>query len=154
MDGMSAPNPSGIRIGNDERAAAMQALDEHMTAGRLDPEEYGQRVAQASVARTREGLEELFVDLPAPHPFPANPTYSADGRAGRRRPTVIAERAMSRYTGESTIVRLAVLVLAVVVFLVALPFLLAGAVLVFVVLPMLTHRGWGGRARYGRPWRW
>ena len=57
-----------IRIGNDERAAAMQALDEHLSAGRLEPDEYGDRVAKASVARTREELEALFVDLPEPHP--------------------------------------------------------------------------------------
>ena len=56
----------------------MQALDEHMSAGRLDPDEYGQRVAQASVARTRAGLDELFTDLPAPHPF-AEPRRAPSG---------------------------------------------------------------------------
>jgi hypothetical protein len=63
-DGSSEPH---IRIGNDERAAALQALDEHLSAGRLEPDEYGDRVAAASVARTREQLEALFVDLPEPH---------------------------------------------------------------------------------------
>ena len=61
--------PPHIRIGNDERAAAMQALDEHLSAGRLEPDEYGDRVAKVSVARTRDDLEELFVDLPEPRPF-------------------------------------------------------------------------------------
>jgi hypothetical protein len=63
-DGSSEPQ---IRIGDDERAAAMQALDEHLSAGRLEPDEYGDRVAKVSVARTREDLEVLFVDLPEPH---------------------------------------------------------------------------------------
>ena len=71
---------------------ALKALDEHLNAGRLDAEEYGQRVAQASVARTRDGLDELFVDLPAPHPFGApKPPPSWDGpaaRPGRRLPTM------------------------------------------------------------------
>ena len=153
MDGMSAPEPSGIRIGNDERAAAMQALDEHMSAGRLDPDEYGQRVAQASVARTRAGLDELFTDLPAPHPFPEPaPGWSTPGN--RQRPVEYAERTFRRYAGDSMILRLAMLVVVGVVFVLALPFLLVGAIFVFVVLPMLTHRGWPRRARYRRAWRW
>lgn len=66
---MSEPAP--VRIGNDDRNAAQQALDEHMTAGRLDPDEYGDRVARASVARTRAELDALFTDLPEPHGRPA-----------------------------------------------------------------------------------
>ncbi len=65
-DGSSRPP---IRIGDDERTAAMQALDAHLSAGRLDPDEYGDRVAKVSAARTREDLEVLFVDLPEPHPL-------------------------------------------------------------------------------------
>jgi uncharacterized protein DUF1707 len=67
-DGADESSQPHIRIGNDERAAATQALDEHLSAGRLEPDEYGDRVAAASVARTREELEALFVDLPEPHP--------------------------------------------------------------------------------------
>ena len=75
MDPMSG-SPSGadessephIHIGNNKRATAMQTLDDHLSAGRLEPDEYGDRVAKASVARTREELEALFVDLPEPHP--------------------------------------------------------------------------------------
>jgi hypothetical protein len=59
--------PAPTRIGNAERQQAMDALDVHMSAGRLDPDEYGERVGQASVARTTADLEPLFVDLPAPH---------------------------------------------------------------------------------------
>ena len=75
-DGSSEPH---IRIGNDERAAALQALDEHLSAGRLETDEYGDRVAKASVARTREELEVLFVDLPEPH-LPAGRAARATGR--------------------------------------------------------------------------
>ena len=57
-----------IRIGTAERNAAMKALDEHLAAGRLEIEEYGERSARASTAATAPQLAELFHDLPAPHP--------------------------------------------------------------------------------------
>lgn len=142
--------PSGIRIGNDERDAAIKALDEHMSAGRLDPDEYGQRVAEASVARTREDLEPLFADLPQPHPYGPPPPPPRKG------PAAAAERTLRRYAGESTLLRVALLVLATVLIIAALPFVAAAALLFFVVLPMFGCGGWRHapwyRARYGRRW--
>ena len=103
--------PAGIRIGTAERDAAIQALGEHMSAGRLDADEYGDRVAAASAARYRSDLEPLFADLPggagalsaapssAPSPAPAAaptgpPAYvDATGRTplgGRVGTTVVA----------------------------------------------------------------
>lgn len=58
------PDARGIRIGTAEREAALSALADHMSAGRLDPDEYGDRVAIASVARFAGELEPLFADLP------------------------------------------------------------------------------------------
>jgi hypothetical protein len=63
-----APRPSP-RIGTAEREAAMSALDAHLEAGRLDPEEYGERSARVTEARTAADLEPLFADLPEPHPL-------------------------------------------------------------------------------------
>jgi hypothetical protein len=57
-----------IRIGTAERTAAMKALDEHLEAGRLEIEEYGERSALAVNATTAPELAALFDDLPAPHP--------------------------------------------------------------------------------------
>lgn len=65
---MDAPEQ---RIGDAERTAAMEALGEHLRAGRLDPHEYDDRVLAVTAARTRADLDPLFVDLPAPHPGPA-----------------------------------------------------------------------------------
>jgi Domain of unknown function (DUF1707) len=141
---MSAPSNPSLRIGNDERDAAIKALDEHLTAGRLDAEEYGERVAQASVARTREGLDGLFVDLPEPHPFPAKEV----AWRGPTRPK-LADRAYNRFARESALVRIAVLVLAAMVIIAALPFVVVAAILFFVVLPML---GCGWRGRPGGQW--
>jgi Domain of unknown function (DUF1707) len=60
--------PPDLRVGHDERAAALRALDTHFEAGRLDVTEYGDRSGTAGAATHRHELEELFTDLPAPHP--------------------------------------------------------------------------------------
>jgi Domain of unknown function (DUF1707) len=62
-------DPAALRVGTDERDVAIRCLDEHLTAGRLDADEYGSRVAAASLARTRGDIDQLFVDLPSPYPF-------------------------------------------------------------------------------------
>jgi hypothetical protein len=65
---MTSGEPSSIRIGTDDRTAAMAALDEHLSAGRLNVEEYGERSARAANAVFASDLAELFTDLPGPHP--------------------------------------------------------------------------------------
>jgi hypothetical protein len=65
---MSHGEQPPIRIGNEERTAAMAALDEHLAQGRLDVEEYGERSAKAANAVLAADLAGLFTDLPAPHP--------------------------------------------------------------------------------------
>ncbi|HKS47676.1 MAG TPA: DUF1707 domain-containing protein [Amycolatopsis sp.] len=57
-----------VRIGDADRERALQALGEHMSAGRLDLNEYGERSAKVTAARTQRELTELFGDLPEPHP--------------------------------------------------------------------------------------
>jgi hypothetical protein len=57
-----------IRISNAERDAAVTALGQHLSTGRLELSEYEERCGQAAAARTRGELEALFADLPAPHP--------------------------------------------------------------------------------------
>jgi hypothetical protein len=46
----------------------MAALGEHLTAGRISLDEYGDRSAHAAHAQTRGELAALFADLPEPHP--------------------------------------------------------------------------------------
>jgi hypothetical protein len=57
-----------IRIGDAEREEALKALGEHMSAGRLELDEYGDRSALVTTAKTRRDLLALFADLPQPHP--------------------------------------------------------------------------------------
>ncbi|MDL5158747.1 DUF1707 SHOCT-like domain-containing protein [Actinomycetospora termitidis] len=63
--------PARLRVGHDERTAAMKALDEHLEAGRLDVAEYSDRSATAGAAVYRDELDVLFRDLPEPHLAPA-----------------------------------------------------------------------------------
>jgi hypothetical protein len=66
--GVGEPGSADLRVGNTERDEALRVLGEHLTVGRLDPDEYGLRAAQVTTARTRGDLTRLFADLPQPHP--------------------------------------------------------------------------------------
>lgn len=71
-------------VGAHERELAMEALDAHRRAGRLEREEHASRCAAASRAGSRSQLDALFRDLPEPHPAypsgaPAAPAPSPPG---------------------------------------------------------------------------
>jgi Domain of unknown function (DUF1707) len=53
-----------VRIGDAERDRAISALGDHFAAGRLNTEEFEERVDQAIRARFSDDLKPLFVDLP------------------------------------------------------------------------------------------
>ena len=65
---MSEYQPSDIRVSDAEREDALAKLGEHMSAGRLDIDEYGDRSARVATAKTRGELLGLFGDLPEPKP--------------------------------------------------------------------------------------
>src|SRR6266545_6431990 len=65
------------RISSAERDAAVTALGQHLSTGRLELFEYEERCGQAAAARTRSELEVLFTDLPAPHPDLSSATSPA-----------------------------------------------------------------------------
>jgi MFS superfamily sulfate permease-like transporter len=71
----------------------------------------------------------------------------------------VADRALRTFTGQGVLVRVAMLVLAAVVIMVAIPFAIVAGVLFFVVFPILGLGGWhhgrwaGGRTRQRRG-RW
>lgn len=72
-----------IRVSNQERDAAVVMLGEHLSTGRLELDEYEERCGRAAVARTRGELEELFTDLPAPHPDLSSAAPPAIQKAGQ-----------------------------------------------------------------------
>jgi Domain of unknown function (DUF1707) len=89
--------PSDLRIGDSERENALTALAEHMSAGRLDIDEYGDRTAKVAAAKTRGELLALFTDLPAPHPVfgqQGQPARTAQGTpsAGTGLPQAMPEQ--------------------------------------------------------------
>jgi hypothetical protein len=67
---VGTPEPHPIRVGHAEREQAVKALGDHFAQGRLDPDEFEQRMADAYAARTAADLDRLFDDLPRPAPPP------------------------------------------------------------------------------------
>lgn len=65
---MSEVPSSQLRISDQDRESALSALSEHMSVGRIDIDEFGERSARATAAKTRGELSEVFLDLPEPHP--------------------------------------------------------------------------------------
>lgn len=52
------------RIGDGDRALALDRLGQYFADGYLDVDEFETRTGEAAVARTREEIAALFVDLP------------------------------------------------------------------------------------------
>ncbi len=65
---MSSVYGDELRVGIAERESALAALGDHLAAGRLDADEYGERAGRAAEATTISALRPLFDDLPQPHP--------------------------------------------------------------------------------------
>ena len=55
---------SGMRVGDAERNATAESLREHYAAGRLDLDEFQERLDAAFAAKTDLDLEKLTDDLP------------------------------------------------------------------------------------------
>ena len=84
---MSPADPR-TRIADSDRERAMSDLAGHYADGRLDHEEYDERLDAIWTARTRADLAVIFSDLPRPQvTYPTPPARSASGgRRGRRFP--------------------------------------------------------------------
>jgi len=92
---MSAHPEERLRIGDAERERAQARLADHYAEGRLDHDEYSQRLDQVWAARTRAELDPVFADLPGggpgpraayPYSTPASRRPSAATRSRRPRP--------------------------------------------------------------------
>jgi hypothetical protein len=82
-------NQADIRVSDTEREDALTKLGEHMAAGRLDIDEYGDRSARVATGKTRGELLGLFADLPEPKPVFGQP---APGTAVEPRKRTFAEK--------------------------------------------------------------
>lgn len=72
-----------LRASDADREAVAQHLREALAEGRLDIDEYGQRLDQAFAARTLGDLEPLTADLPPPLPATRDDAAPAAPRAKR-----------------------------------------------------------------------
>ncbi len=59
----SPPNPN-VRVSHDERTEVADRLSKHYGDGRLDEEEFNERLDRAMNAKTQADLHGLFADLP------------------------------------------------------------------------------------------
>lgn len=144
---MSEYQPSDIRISDSEREDALGKLGEHMAAGRLDIDEYGERSAKVATAKTRGELLGLFGDLPEPKPVFGQP------KAPATRERTFAEK----YVPVAAPIAVLLIVAGVFIAL-KIPFFLP---FLFIFL-LVNHRRIGGRRppgmgrprdmRHGRGW--
>ena len=134
---MSVPDPR-MRIADSDRERAMADLATHYADGRLDHEEYDERLDAIWTARTRADLAVLFSDLP---------------RLQVAQPPRIPARASGRPRGRSRFPLLPVLAVLIVLS------VLAEEPLFLLIFPMMwfVHRRRGpwappppGRADYRR----
>lgn len=62
------PTQARLRAGDADRDAVVERLATAMSEGRLQPDEYQQRMEQAYRAKTYADLNRLVADLPSPTP--------------------------------------------------------------------------------------
>jgi hypothetical protein len=70
------PRDRSLRVGDAERDAVADLLREHHVAGRLQGDEFQDRLDRCMSARTHVDLDELVADLPGPD----GPAREARGR--------------------------------------------------------------------------
>lgn len=70
-----ASDPNLIRASDQDRDRVANVLREHHAVGRLDADEFSERLDKAFAAKTMGDLEALTADLPAVDPYPL-PTSS------------------------------------------------------------------------------
>ncbi|MFI0770076.1 DUF1707 domain-containing protein [Streptomyces sp. NPDC021218] len=79
------PDPAGMRASDAERERIAEVLREAVAEGRLDMEEFDERLNAAYTARTHGELEPLVRDLPVPGGAAPAPPAPADPGGWRER---------------------------------------------------------------------
>jgi len=80
-DDSRSSGASDLRVSDAERQATAEQLKSHFAAGRLDLDEYEERLQRALGAKTRHDLDHLVRDLP--------PSATASAKPARARPTFL-----------------------------------------------------------------
>ncbi len=148
---MTEDQRAKIRVSDTEREDALGKLGEHMSSGRLDIDEYGERTAKVATAKTRGDVLALFEDLPDPRPTFGQPAPPARVGSGAIEPP--RKRTLAEKIGPVAIPVVGVLAVVGLAFLLKVPFLLFLAF--FFLASSGRWKGHGGpRAPYRRgPYR-
>jgi len=131
-----------LPVESAEREAALEALEVHREAGRLDSAQYEDRTVAASRARVWADLQLLFADLPAPRPAPPEVPDEHRGHRGfsiGRPPPWMQADEQPRLGGFGTAL------VAVSPFLAVALFFLTGSWLWFLLIPALGAAVYGPR---------
>ena len=136
----------GLRIGDADRERAQGRLAEHYAAGRLDKDEYDERLDQIWAARTHAELAPVFRDLPGA-PRPPGVGGAPYSTAARRAPFNPRRRSWASRIPTPLLVLLAVL--GVVAVMANLPLILVGLGVWF-----FFFRGGACAQRMHQPRRW
>jgi len=127
-DRRSGPRDRHLRVGDAEREAAADTLRTHYVKGRLDGDEFQQRLERCLAAKTYADLDPLFDDLPG-----------AEGP--RRRP---GDRRVGWPIAAFPFPLLPIAIIAVVALTAGhVPFLVIPLVFFFVVRPLVWGSGYG-----------
>lgn len=75
--GPAEPDDDAVALSQQDRDAALSALEVHRSAGRIDDVGFEERSVRAGRAATRGELRLLFLDLPEPHPVLGGPAWGS-----------------------------------------------------------------------------
>lgn len=145
---MSDRSGEHLRLGDAEREHASALLRDHYAEGRLDTEEYSERLDAVWAARTRADLRPVFADLP-----------TRPGAAGFGPSTPESRRTSTAYAAphRPPVMRwvFPILVIALVITVVThLPFVLLALLVCWAIMhrrPRRRDAHWTGGHHYG--WR-
>jgi DUF1707 SHOCT-like domain len=76
LESAAAPAAPPLRASDRERDAAVQRLQSAFTEGRIDDQEFDERMRAALTARARAELDQLLADLPRSGELASAPTQS------------------------------------------------------------------------------
>jgi uncharacterized protein DUF1707 len=96
---MMTTDPRLIRASDQDRDRTAQLLREHHAVGRLDADEFTERIDKVFLAKTIGDLDELTADLPAVDPYPLPTSSLARPHPGGGLPAASVLDAMSRGHG-------------------------------------------------------
>lgn len=95
LEAYEARRRASVRAGDADRERTVQQLQQHLADGRLDYEEFNERVDEAYAARTMDDLADALRELPR---IPAQPRPNSSPVAAPRRGMPVPDNVKARKT--------------------------------------------------------